>query len=104
MPEHSILAQPEIDGLERARIQLVQAVPALAAFLDEICASQQAQMFRNGWPRDGEGLGDAAGRLAALTEEIEHGTTGGVGEGAEGRIRQTCNRMVTHIMCNYMVT
>jgi hypothetical protein len=104
LPEHSILVQPEIDGPEWARIQLVHAVSTLAAFLDKMGASQQAQMSRNGWPREGEGLGDAAGRLAALAEEIEHGTTGGVGEGAEGRIRRTCNRMVTHIMRNYTVT
>jgi hypothetical protein len=87
LPEHPILVQPDIDGLEWARIQLVDAVPTLAAFLHEVGASQQAQMFRNGWPRDRERLGDAAGRLTALAEEIEHSTTGGVGEGAEGRIR-----------------
>ena len=87
MPEHPILVQPDIDDLERARVQPVDAVPTLAAFLHEMGASEQAQMFRNGWPRDGEGLGDVAGRLAALAEKVEHSTTGGVGEGAEGRIR-----------------
>jgi hypothetical protein len=82
-PEVSILIEPGIDGAERFRIELVDAMAALAVLLNQMSAAQQAQVFGDGGPGNGKGLGDFSGRLAAAAQKIKHRAAGGVGEGLE---------------------
>lgn len=96
LPERPIVAEPRIDGLQRAGIQLVDAVPALSAFPDEAGAAQQAQVFGDGRPGNGKRLGDAAGGPASVAEEIEDGAARGIGQSAERAFVGVGNRTVTH--------
>ena len=48
LPEDPILFQPGIDSFQRFRIKLVKTVAAFAAFLYEMSAAKQAQMFGDG--------------------------------------------------------
>ena len=63
-------------------------------------AAEKAQVLGNGGAGDGESSGDLSGGLATAAEEVEYGSTGGVGEGVEGRFLYLGggirNRTVTH--------
>src|ERR1700722_10336011 len=86
LPEHSISAEPGIDGSQWSRIQLVIAVPTLTALLHQMGASQQTQVFRNRRSRDGKRPSDASSRQTALPQKVQHGATGGVGQCSEGNL------------------
>jgi len=88
--------EPRIDGSQRLGIKVVEAMAALAALHNEMSAAQDGEMTGNGRAGDGEGFGDAAGRLTAAAEEVENRTAGGVGEGGKGSRGGTRNRCVTH--------
>jgi hypothetical protein len=96
LPEHPVVAEPGIDRSERLRVQLVQAPPALAAFVHEMRAAQQAQVLRDGRARNGKGLSDSSGGQAAPAQEVQHGAAGGIGQRAECGLCGICNCTVTH--------
>jgi len=85
-PEDAVLAQPGIDGAQGSRIQLVDAVAARPMFPNQTSASEQAQMFRDGWPGDGKESSNPAGGKPFLPEEIENGPARWIGECAEGSV------------------
>jgi hypothetical protein len=95
LPENTILFQPQIDGLQRAWIELVKAMTAFTSFFDEMSFTQLTEMFRNGRPRNRKGSRYLTRWQTALPQEVEHGATGGIGQGAE-RFRLICNRSVSH--------
>lgn len=61
LPEGAVVAQPGVHGFERGWIQLIDAMAALAVFMDEACAAEEAKMFGDGGARNGEGTGDGSG-------------------------------------------
>jgi len=68
LPEVSILIEPGINGAERFGIEMVDAMPALAVFVNQMSAAQQAQVFGDGRPGNGKGLGNFSGGLAAAPQ------------------------------------
>jgi hypothetical protein len=54
------------------------------------------QMFGNGRPRNGKRFGDLARGLRACSEEIEHGSSRGIGQSMKGSLGRICNRTVPH--------
>jgi len=48
LPEDTILFEPRIDYFQRLRVQLVEAMPAFAPLMHEMCPPKQTQMFRDG--------------------------------------------------------
>ena len=82
-PEHAVLLDPGVDGAQRLWIQLINPVTPLPMFSDQVRAAKQAQVFRDGRPRDGERAGDLTGRLASPAQEIEDGAPGGIGQSLE---------------------
>ena len=95
LPEHAILFQPRIHSLQRLRIELVKAMTAFAPFFYKMSLAQQTEMFRNGRSLNRKCSRDLPGRQTALPQQVEHGSTGGIGEGAES-CRLICNRSVAH--------
>jgi len=83
-PEDAVLLDPGIDGAKRLRIQLINPIAAFAVFADQMGAAEKSQVLGDGRAGDGKGFGDLSSGLAAATEKIEDGATGGVGEGLEG--------------------
>ena len=61
-------------------------MPSLAALRHQVSPTQQAQMLGNGRPRHRESAGDLPGGLASLSQEIEYGAAGGIGERVERRL------------------
>ena len=96
LPEGAVLVQPGINGLERLGIELIDPVAPLPALLHQMSAAQQAQVLGNGRAGHGEGLGDAAGGLTALAQQVENSAPRGIGEGAKNGFGGICNRTVTH--------
>jgi hypothetical protein len=95
-PEAAVLLDPGVDGTKRFGIEFVKTVTAFAVFADQVRTPQQAQVFGDGGARDGEGIGNLAGWLAAASQHVEHGAAGGIGKGLKGRFRPICHRTVTH--------
>jgi hypothetical protein len=52
---------------------------SVTPFQDKVGTAQQTQMLGDRRPGDGKGLRDLAGRLASLTQQVEHGAAGGIG-------------------------
>lgn len=102
-PEGPVLAEPGIYNPQGIGIQAVKALSPLAVLFDEPGVTQPAQMFGNGWARDGKSPGDTADRLGALPEQFQNCAPRWVGQGAESRLRRIGNFMVTHIG-NHKVT
>jgi len=99
-PEAAVLFDPVVDGAQRLRVEVVDAVAAFAVLANEVGATEQAQVLRNRGPGDGKGVGDLSRGLAAKAKQVEHGAAGGIGEGLEGGLHclawGICNRSVTH--------
>jgi hypothetical protein len=95
-PEGAVLLQPRIDRAKRLGIQMVEAVPAFAVLVYQVCAPEQTQVFRNRRPRDRKRLRDLPSRLAPVAKQVEHRTPGRIGECAERGLRRICNRSVPH--------
>jgi len=95
-PELAVLLDPGIDSTQRLRIEVVNAIAAFAVLAHEVCPTEQAQMFRDGWARYGKRLGNFAGRLATVPEQVEDSSPGGVGQslkrGFVGFARRTRRR------------
>ena len=82
-PEGAVLLDPGVDGAERFGIEVIDTVAAFAMFANQVGPAQEAQMLGDGRARDGESVGDLAGRLTAAAEEIEDGAARGIGQGLE---------------------
>jgi hypothetical protein len=97
LPENTILFQPRINRLQRLRIELVKAMPALAPLLDQMRSPQQPQMLRDRRPRNWKRLRNLPRRLPpAPPQEIKHRATSRVGQSAKDHLRRICNRTVPH--------
>ena len=57
-PEHAVLLDPGIDRTQGLRIQLVNAMPPFAMFLNQVGPSQQSQVLRDCRPRNRKGAGN----------------------------------------------
>lgn len=77
---------------------MVETVPSLALLPNKLSTAEEAEVPRDGGPGNGKGLGDFAGGQAPLAQQVEHGTAAGVSQGRESQFRQTCNRMLTHVL------
>src|SRR5579863_4572572 len=99
-PEDSVLLDPGIDGAQRFRIELVDAMAPFAVLADEVGAAKQAQVLGYCGAGDRERSGDLAGRLAATPEEIKNGAACRIRQCLEGGFLvascRICNRLVTH--------
>ena len=87
LPEDAILLQPRVHGLQRFRIELVQAMPPFALLLHQMGAAQQAQVFGNRGPRHRKRPRNLPGRLDSLPQQVEYGPARGIGQGVEGSFR-----------------
>jgi hypothetical protein len=96
LPEDAILLQPGIDRFQRFRIELVEAVSALAPFLHQMGTAQQSQVFRDGRPRNRKRPRNLSGRLSSLPQEIKHSPSGRIREYLKSRFRGIRNRTVSH--------
>jgi hypothetical protein len=99
-PEDAVLLDPRVDGAERFRVELVNAIASFAMLTDEVSAAQEAEMLGDSRTGYRKGVGDLSGGLTATAEEIENGSPGWIGEGLKGGLLDPgvliCNRSVTH--------
>ena len=95
-PETAVLLQPRIDGAQRLRIELVDAMAPVSLFPDEMRPAQQAKVLGNRRPGYGKGRGNLAGGLTSAAQQVEDGTSRRIGERLEGGLCRICNRTVTH--------
>jgi len=72
--------QPGIDCLEWLGIELVHPVASAAVLYYQTRISQLAQVLGNGRAGHRKGFCDATGGLFPLTEQIENGAAGGIGQ------------------------
>jgi hypothetical protein len=79
LPEIAILIEPAIDGAQGFRIQLIDAMPALAVFAYQMRTPEKAKVFGDGGAGNGESSGNFSGWLTAAPQQIQHCPAGGVG-------------------------
>lgn len=75
---------------------MIETVPSFTVLVYEMRTTKQSQVFRNCGPRDGKRLGNLTGRLTSFSEQVQDGAPRGISQGAEGRFRGICNRLVPH--------
>jgi len=101
-PEDAILLDPRVDGAERVRVELVNAIASFTVLTDKVSAAQEAEMLRDGRTGYREGIGDLSSGLTAPAEKIENRSPGWISESLEGGFLDRgvliCNRTVTHNM------
>ena len=90
-PEDPVVLEPGIHGLQGLGVEFVKAVAALAMLAHQVRPPQQTKVLGDGRPRDGKGLGDLSGRLAACAEQVENGAPRGIGKRVESSFRRICN-------------
>jgi hypothetical protein len=62
------LIEPAVDGAERFGIKLVDAMPSLAMFANQMSAPQEAEVLRDGGTGDGKRSGNCPGGLTAAAQ------------------------------------
>ena len=77
---------------------MIETVPSFPVLVYQVRATQQAQVFRNRWPRDGKRLSDLTGGLTPLAEQVEHRPPGRIRQRTERGFRGIGNRLVPHNM------
>ena len=99
-PETAVVLQPGVDGAQRFRIELVNAVASFAMLADQVRAPQQAQVLGNRGTGHRKSPGNVSSRLATSPQHVEDGAARGIGERLESRLRvpdrRICNRTVPH--------
>lgn len=98
VPERAVVFQPAVDFAQRLRIEIVETMSSGAVFADQAGLTKEAKMLGDGRPGNREGAGDLTGGSAALTQEVQDGAAGGIGESAEDRVARMRSRMVSHNM------
>jgi hypothetical protein len=83
VPEFLVTLQPRKRGLQRTTPQLTAHHAAALLSLDEPRILQNSEMLDESRQRHAERLGQLTHRSSAVSELGEHGTTRGIGEGAE---------------------
>jgi hypothetical protein len=90
-PKSAVLREPLVHGLQRLRVEAIEAQAAASAFADEVRAPQQAQVLGNGRARNRKRERDLSGGKGVEAKEVKDGAAGGVGERLEDSCGIICN-------------